>query len=128
MYSQGRRRPSDLESMSSQTSDVTSRATTIPDSTSDSTLQHLLTEDNVNNQAEGENRTLTPATTTGSVDTVVSKKPDAQRSSNNQLNQATTGNQQQQQWVNPYWDSDGKSSSTGVQSKTNQSNNNINNG
>jgi negative regulator of sigma E activity len=126
MYSQGHR-PSDLESMSSQTTDVTSRATTVSDSASDATLTMQQEKGPINIQRKEEewDRSLTPTTNTASVNTVISKNSNGQRAYNNQTN---AGNQQQQSWVNPYWGSNAKSNAAGLQSGTNKVQNNANNG
>lgn len=91
MMSMQGRRPWDLESVSSQTSDVTSRATTIPDSPSETSIP-------TRERIERSNRiqSSTPTTTSASVNTVISKNSSAQ---------GINRNQQQQPWVNPYWGS-----------------------
>lgn len=91
MMSMQGRRPWDLESVSSQTSDATSRATTIPDSPSQTSIP---TQQRSNAPSIDGNRSTT---TSASVNTVISRNSGAQGIKRNQ--------QQQQPWVNPYWGS-----------------------
>ncbi len=121
--------PSESESMSTETSDVTSRATTLPDSWSETMLQNQQKLDRVNIQLNKEDQSSTPSTTTPSDSTIISKKPDIQRTNNNQANQVNTQNQQQQQtWVNPYWGPNWKPGVTATQSGTSNININTNTG
>ncbi len=121
--------PSESESMSTETSDVTSRATTLPDSWSETMLQNQQKLDRVNIQLNKEDQSSTPSTTTPSDSTIISKKPDIQRTNNNQANQVNTQNQQQQQtWVNPYWGPNWKPGVTAAQSGTSNININTNTG
>jgi hypothetical protein len=130
MFNQGRY-PSDSESISSETSDVTSRKTTSSDSWSDTALQQEQQQiDRLNIQLNEEDRSSIPLTTIPSENTVNSKKPSMQNTNNNQSNQVTTLNEQQQQqqqiWVNPYWDSNGKADVAAAQPGTNKTSNNTN--
>jgi len=128
MFNQGRY-PSNSESISSETSDVTSRKTTSSDSWSDTALQQQEQQqqiDRLNIQLNEEDRSSIPLTTIPSENTVDSKKPSMQNTNNNQSNQVTTLNEQQQIWVNPYWDSNGKANVAAAQPGTNKTSNNTN--
>jgi hypothetical protein len=108
-------RPSDSESLTTETSDVTSRATTLPDSSSDTVLRQQQGINRLNIQPEEEDRSSTPVTTTASVSTVISKKSDIQKPN-------STQNQQQKPWVNPYWDANRKPNTAGTQTGNNNTN------
>jgi hypothetical protein len=122
MYEQGRR-PSDSATASSETSNITSRATTISDSNGDITLQQPMNPSNI--QPKEDERSSISLTTLENVGTVADKKTDIQTTNNNQSDQINTQNQQQQPWVNPYWGSNWKPGATTARSGTNNNNNNI---
>lgn len=119
MFQQGRR-PSDSESETSETSDVTSRATTLPDSWSNAALSQQQQQlKSLDIQQIEDDRSLTP-TPTASVNTVISNKAVGQKANNTPSNQVNT--QQQQPWVNPYWGANWKPNTSIVQSGTNNPN------
>ena len=125
------RRPSDSESISSQTSNATSRATTLPDSWSDTASlnrQRITRLNKLHIQPIQADHTSSPSSNGESVVTVINKKPDVQRTGNNQFNEGNTQNQRQQQqqpWINPYWGPDGKPGAEVTRSGTNKTNSTI---
>jgi len=125
MYRQARHH-SDSESISSETSDATSRRTTPSESWSNTALQQQQIN-RLNIQPNEDDRFSIPLTTIASDNTIISKKPNMQNTNDNKSNQVTNLNQQQQQtWVNPYWNSNGKADVAATQSGTNNTSNNAN--
>ncbi|CAF1186408.1 unnamed protein product [Adineta steineri] len=121
--------PSDIESLSSGTSNtsvMTSRATTIPNSWSATTLQQKLqqlAQFNIHPLDDDQSSDSTDATV--QFITSMNKSLDTTRSNSNQLNGVSTQNQQQQQpWVNPYWGPKLSASATVNQPETNPTNKN----
>ena len=124
------RRPSDSESISSQTSNATSRATTLPDSWSDAASLNQQKINRLNKlhiQPIQDDHVSTPSSNSASVVTVVDRRADAQRGGNNQFNGGNTQNQQQQKWINPYWGPDWKPGAAVTRSGTNKTNSTITN-
>ena len=99
-------RPWDSESVSSQTSDATSRATTVY-SSSEASVSTQGKADRSNIPLNESNRSSSPTTTTASVNTVISRNSGAQGINRNQ-----------QPWVNPYWGPSSKSNTTGTNANT----------
>ncbi|UJR14007.1 hypothetical protein I4U23_001007 [Adineta vaga] len=118
------RRPSDLDSASSSvTSDVTSRATTIQNSWSATTLQEKLRQlSQYNIRPIDDDQSSVSTDMTAQETTVIQMNNDAQRNHSNSSNDNNTVNQQQQQqqpWINPYWGVNSNSETTTTQSETN---------
>ena len=114
-------RSSDLESVSSETSDITSRATTIPGSWSATTLQQKLNQLNQYNIHPLDDDDQSSVSTDTTVHTVTNNNHDVQNTNIQQSNVGTTQNHQQSTWVNPYWGPNPQSGTT----VTHQSNTNI---
>jgi hypothetical protein len=127
MYNRGRL-PSDEESVSSETSDVTSRATTIPDSWSDIKSETDFQQQGTNQsnllniQSVDDGRfSTTSGTTNASIETVVNNNPEILRPNNNQFPAVSPQNSnQQQRWINPYWGADQKPTITVTPSGNNK--------
>ena len=119
--------PSDLESVSSKTSDATSRATTIPNSWSATTLQEKLNQLNQYNiHPIDDDQSSTSTETTARYVTMMNNNISTQRNNVNPTSAGTTQNQPQPAWVNPYWGPSTHTGTTATQSATNPINNNAN--
>lgn len=124
---------SDDESESSETSGVTSRVTTLPDTWSESksntTLDYQkslngLEQPNIPREQNGLSSLAT--STTGSVSTVVSPKPNLDRQDSNKTNE-NKSQVQQTPWVNPYWGPTAKQNTVTSELPTNNTINNATN-
>ncbi|CAF3624969.1 unnamed protein product [Rotaria socialis] len=127
MYSLGRPH-SDVESILSETSDVTSRATTLPDTwsdvKSDATLEYQSSINGLDSldipPLSEDDHSSIPSSTAASVSTVVDQKMDKDRTNNNNESNETNIQNQQQTWSNPYWNSNGNSQASVTQLPTNK--------
>ncbi|CAF1990621.1 unnamed protein product [Rotaria magnacalcarata] len=127
MHSLGRSH-SDVDSISSETSDVTSRATTLPDTwsdvKSDATFEYQssingLDSLDISPLPEDDHSSIL-SSTAASVSTVVDQKMDKDRTDNNNESNESNIQNQQQTWSNPYWNSNGNSQTSVTQLPTNK--------
>ena len=120
------RRSSDIDSVSSATSDATSRATTIPNSWSATTLQDKLKQLGQYNirpiDDDDDDHSSNSSDTPEGAMSVNSKSNDMHRNNIIQPNNMNTQNQQQP-WVNPYW---GPTSSSGTIPSPSDANHSVN--
>lgn len=119
MFQQGRR-PSDSESLTSEASEITSRATTLTEPWSTTPLQQQQQQqqrvfNSLHIQSTEVTQSQTSLNTTISANTVISNRTtgqipinDPSNQFNTQIKQPQQQQQQQQAWVNQYWDSDPK--------------------
>ncbi|CAF0972534.1 unnamed protein product [Adineta ricciae] len=121
------RRPSDIDSVSSATSNATSRATTIPNSWSATTLQDKLkqlSQYNIRPVDDDDDHSSNSSDTPEGAMSVNSKNNDMQRNNIIQPNNMNAQNQQQP-WVNPYWGPTSNSGTTTYPSDVNPSVNGV---
>ncbi|CAF4114899.1 unnamed protein product [Rotaria sordida] len=131
MYSQGRNH-SNSRATSRETSNASSRRTTLSDSWEDimsNTIpgsQRTINDSNqFNIHSREDGRSSVLSSTIQSVDTVISKKRDIDRTSNNRSHENLTQNQRKP-WINPYWGPNWNPNTAGTQSKPKNLNKNTN--
>ncbi|CAF4597564.1 unnamed protein product [Rotaria sp. Silwood1] len=120
------------ESASSETSSITSRATTLTgafsDNKSNTSLEYqpvISGLDRLKIYRVEDDHSSAFSSTAPSASTVINMKPNTNRIDNNQSNEMITQNQQKP-WINPYWGSNWKPNTTATRSEANKINTNTN--